>query len=125
MAGEKGDRLEAEVVLMLQSVILVAFLSAGLLGGDLGTVAMVGLGPEVVRKVAVGAAMISSLSLRFILRSSSSLGTSRSMGGTLGAAAAAGVSVGAASVAAKQAFRSRKSVLTVLGSVVVRAIRAT
>lgn len=123
-AGEAGEGSEAEVILMLQSVLWVAFLSAGLLGAGLGTVAMVGLGPEVAGKVAVGAAIISSVSLRAILQSSSSLGTRSSIGGTLGAATAAGVSLGAASVAAKQAFGSRNSTLATLGSVVVGAILA-
>ncbi|TDH00303.1 hypothetical protein EPR50_G00187140 [Perca flavescens] len=123
-AGEAGEGSEAEVVLMLQSVLWVAFLSAGLLGAGLGTVAMVGLGPEVAGKIAVGAAIISSVSLRAILQSSSSLGTRSSIGGTLGAATAAGVSLGAASVAAKQAFGSRNSTLATLGSVVVGAILA-
>lgn len=124
IAGDPGAGSRAEVVLMLQSVLWVAFLSAGLLGAGLGTVAMVGLGPEVAGKVAVGAAIISSLALRAILQSSSSLGVRSSVGGTLGAATAAGVSLGAAGVAAKQAFRSRSSTLTALGSVVVSATLA-
>nr|XP_033504130.1 uncharacterized protein LOC117270568 [Epinephelus lanceolatus] len=123
-AGEAGEGSEAEVVLMLQSVLWVAFLSAGLLGAGLGTVATVGLGPGVAEKVAVGAAVISSLALRAILQSSSSLGPRSSMGGTLGAATAAGVSLGAASVAAKQAFGSRNSALAILGSVAVGAVVA-
>ncbi|KAM3603414.1 uncharacterized protein V6R79_021812 [Siganus canaliculatus] len=116
-AGEGGHGSEAEVVVMLQSVLWVASLSAGLLGAGLGTVAMVGLGPEMAGNVAAGAAVISSLALRAILKSDSSLGPRASMGGTLGAAAAAGVSLGAASVAAKQVFGSRNSALAVLGSV--------
>lgn len=123
-AGEAGEGSEAEVVLMLQSVLWVVFLSAGLLGAGLGTVAMVGLGPEVAGKVAVGAAITSSVALRVILQSSSYLGSRSSMGGTLGAATAAGVSLGAASVAAKRAFESRNSFFAVLGSVVVSAILA-
>ncbi|XP_033504130.2 uncharacterized protein LOC117270568 [Epinephelus lanceolatus] len=123
-AGEAGEGSEAEVVLMLQSVLWVAFLSAGLLGAGLGTVATVGLGPGVAEKVAMGAAVISSLALRAILQSSSSLGPRSSMGGTLGAATAAGVSLGAASVAAKQAFGSRNSALAILGSVAVGAVVA-
>ncbi|XP_049914583.1 uncharacterized protein LOC126398957 [Epinephelus moara] len=123
-AGEAGEGSEAEVVLMLQSVLWVAFLSAGLLGAGLGTVATVGLGPGVAGKVAVGAAVISSLALRAILHSNSSLGPRSSMGGTLGAATAAGVSLGAASVAAKQAFGSRNSALAILGSVAVGAVVA-
>ncbi|XP_054474867.1 uncharacterized protein LOC129107409 [Anoplopoma fimbria] len=123
-AGEAGEGSEAEVVLMLQSVIWVAFLSAGLLGAGLGTVATVGLGSEVAGKVTVGAAIISSVSLRVILQSSSSLGIRSSMGGMLGAATAAGVSLGAASVAAKQAFGTRNSTLAALGSVAVGAILA-
>ncbi|XP_049445696.1 uncharacterized protein LOC125896850 [Epinephelus fuscoguttatus] len=123
-AGEAGEGSEAEVVLMLQSVLWVAFLSAGLLGAGLGTVATVGLGPGVAGKVAVGAAVVSSLALRAILHSSSSLGPRSNMGGTLGAATAAGVSLGAASVAAKQAFGSRNSALAILGSVAVGAVVA-
>ncbi|KAL7387867.1 hypothetical protein ABVT39_002739 [Epinephelus coioides] len=122
--GLGAGEAEAEVVLMLQSVLWVAFLSAGLLGAGLGTVATVGLGPGVAEKVAVGAAVISSLALRAILQSSSSLGPRSSMGGTLGAATAAGVSLGAASVAAKQAFGSRNSALAILGSVAVGAVVA-
>ncbi|KAK5903695.1 hypothetical protein CgunFtcFv8_007452 [Champsocephalus gunnari] len=124
-AGGAGEGSEAEVVLMLQSVLWVAYLSAGLLGAGLGTVATVGLGPEVAGKVALGAAIISSVSLRAILHSSSSLGSRSSMGGTLGAATAAGVSLGAASVAAKQAFGSKNTTLAALGSVVVGALLST
>lgn len=124
VAGEAGKGSEAEVLLMLESVLWVAFLSAGLLGAGLGTVATVGLGPEVAGKIAVGAAIISSVALRALLRWSSSLGTRSSMGGTLGAATAAGVSLGAASVAAKQAFGPRNSTLAVLGSVVCGAVLA-
>ncbi|XP_051264092.1 uncharacterized protein LOC127367894 [Dicentrarchus labrax] len=123
-AREAGEGSEAEVVLMLQSVLWVAFLSAGLLGAGLGTVATVGLGPEAAGKVAVGAAIISSVALRAILQLSSSLGARSSMGGTLGAATAAGVSLGAASVAAKQAFGTRNSTFTILGSVAGGAILA-
>ncbi|XP_073348790.1 uncharacterized protein [Pagrus major] len=123
-AGEAGDGCEAEVVLMFESVVWVAFLSAGLLGAGLGTVAMVGLGPELAGKVAAGAAVMSSVALRAILHMSTSLGARSSMGGALGAATAAGVSLGAASVAAKQAFGSRNSALAVLASVVVGAILA-
>lgn len=122
VAGEAGEGSKAEVVWMLQSVLWVAFLSAGLLGAGLGTVAMVGLGPEAAGKIAVGAAVISSATLRAILQSS--LGARSSVGGTLGAATAAGVSLGAASVAAKQAFQSRNSTLTVLGCVAVGAVLA-
>ncbi|XP_042359952.1 uncharacterized protein LOC121955927 [Plectropomus leopardus] len=123
-AGEAGEGSEAEVILMLQSVLWVAFLSAGLLGAGLGTVATVGLGPEVAAKVSVGAAILSSLALRAILQSSSALGPRSSMGGTLGAATAAGVSLGAASVATKQAFGSRNSALALISSVVCGAILA-
>uniref|UniRef100_UPI0037E733C4 uncharacterized protein n=1 Tax=Semicossyphus pulcher TaxID=241346 RepID=UPI0037E733C4 len=122
-AGVAGYGLEDEVVLMLESVLWVAFLSAGLLGAGLGTVAMVGLGQEVAGKVAVGAAVISSLALRAVVFSS--LGARSSTGGTLGAATAAGVSLGAASVAAKQAFGARNSTLALLASVVGGVILAT
>lgn len=125
VAGEAGEGSEAEVVLMLRSVLWVAYMSAGLLGAGLGTVAMVGLGPKVAGKVAVGAAVMSSVALRAILMLGSSLGPRSSIGGTLGAATAAGVSLGAASVAAKQSFGSRNSTLTVLGSVVFGAVLAT
>ncbi|KAM6992183.1 uncharacterized protein LKV04_008241 isoform 2-T2 [Tautogolabrus adspersus] len=115
--------LEEEVVVMLESVLWVAFLSAGLLGAGLGTVAMVGLGPDMAGKVAVGAAVISSVALRALLQAS--LGARSSTGGMLGAITAAGVSLGAASVAANQAFGTRNSALAVLGSVAGGAILAT
>ncbi|KAM6915175.1 uncharacterized protein FYW49_010085 [Xenentodon cancila] len=123
-AGEAGEGSEAEVVLMLQSVVWVSFLSAGLLGAGLGTVAMVGVGPEAAGKIALGAALVTSVSLRAILHWSSSLGARSTTGAALGAAAAAGVSLGAASVAAKRAFESRRSAVTVLGSIVVSVLVA-
>lgn len=123
-AGKAGEGSEAEVILMLQSVLWVVFLSAALLGAGLGTVAMVGLGPEVAGKVALGAAVLTSVALRAILQWSSSLGARSSTGGTLGAATAAGVALGAASVAAKQAFGSRNTTLAVLGLVAVSAVVA-
>lgn len=123
-AGEAGDGSEAEVVLMLQSVVWVVFLSAGLLGAGLGTVAMVGMGPEVAAKIAVGAVLITSVSLRAILQWSSSLGARSVTGAALGAATAAGVSLGAASVASKHTFESRNSALAVLGSIIVGAFVA-
>ncbi|XP_069579935.1 uncharacterized protein [Brachyistius frenatus] len=123
-ASDAGDGSEAEVVLVLKSVLWVAFLSAGLLGAGLGTVTMVGLGPEVAGKVTVGAAIITLVALRAILQWSSSLGAQSSTGGALGAATAAGVSLGAASVAAKHSFGSRNSTLAVLGSVAIGALVA-
>lgn len=123
-AGEVGEGSKEGVVLMLQSVLWVAYLSAALLGAGLGTVAMVGLGPEVAGKVGLGAAIMTSVALRIILQWSSSLGARGYTAGTLGAATAAGVSLGAASVAAKRAFESRNSTLAVLGSVVVGAVVA-
>lgn len=123
-AGEAVDGSKEEVVVMLQSVLWVAYLSAALLGAGLGTVAMVGLGPEVAGKVALGVAIMTSLALRAILQWSSSLGARGSTAGTLGAATAAGVSLGAASVAARRAFQSRNSTLAVLGSVIVGAVVA-
>ncbi|XP_041831944.1 uncharacterized protein LOC121633772 [Melanotaenia boesemani] len=123
-AGETGEGSEAEVVLMLQSVVWVASLSAGLLGAGLGTVSMVGLGPEAAGKVGVGAAIITSVALRVIQHQNSFLRARGCTGAALGAATAAGVSLGAASVAAKQAFGSRNSTLVVLGSVVVGVIVA-
>lgn len=123
-AGEAVDGSKEEVVVMLQSVLWVAYLSAALLGAGLGTVAMVGLGPEVAGKVALGVAIMTSVALRAILQWSSSLGARGSTAGTLGAATAAGVSLGAASVAARRAFQSRNSTLAVLGSVIVGAVVA-
>lgn len=124
-AGESGQGSQKEAISMLHSVLWVAFLSAGLLGAGLGTVAMIGLGPKAAGKVAVGAAIISAAALRVILESYSSLGARSVTGGMLGAAAAAGVSVGAASVSAKQAFGSRNSTLAILGSVACGAVLAT
>lgn len=123
-AGEAVDGSKEEVVVMLQSVLWVAYLSAALLGAGLGTVAMVGLGPEVAGKVALGVAIMTSVALRAILQWSSSLGARGSTAGTLGAATAAGVSLGAASVAARRAFQSRNSTLAVLGSVIIGAVVA-
>ncbi|KAM4712520.1 uncharacterized protein FYW61_019834 [Anableps anableps] len=117
--GEAEEGTKAQVVLMLQSVLWVAFLSVGLLGAGLGTVAMVGLGPEVAGKVGVGAVVITSIALRAILLWSSTLGLRSCSAAALGATTAAGVSLGAASVAAKQTFWSRNSTLVVLGSVVL------
>ncbi|XP_076016358.1 uncharacterized protein LOC143008464 [Genypterus blacodes] len=114
----------AEVVLILQSVLWVAFLSAGLLGAGLGTVAMVGLGPDVARNVAIVAAVTSSVAMRAIVPESSVVGGRGSVGGMLGVAAAAGVSLGAASVAAKEWFKSRNHTLALLASVVVGAVLA-
>lgn len=123
-AGEAVDGSKEEVVVMLQSVLWVAYLSAALLGAGLGTVAMVGLGPEVAGRVALGVAIMTSVALRAILQWSSSLGARGSTAGTLGAATAAGVSLGAASVAARWAFQSRNSTLAVLGSVIIGAVVA-
>ncbi|CAN9507775.1 unnamed protein product [Ophioblennius macclurei] len=118
-AGETGEGSKTEVVLMLQSVLWVAFLSAGLLGAGLGTVGVVGLGPEVAGSLTLGASIALPVALRAILLWSSSLGVRSCTGGTLGATAAAGVSLGAASVAAEHMFGSRKSTFAVLGSVAV------
>ncbi|XP_071775125.2 uncharacterized protein LOC139927046 isoform X1 [Centroberyx gerrardi] len=124
--GEEGEGgAEAKVALMLESVLWVGFLSAGLLGAGLGTVAMVGLGPEGAGRVAVAAAVTSSVALRAILPACSILGARGSVGGLLGAATAAGISLGAASVAVKAEFRARNTTLAVLGSVVVGAVLAT
>lgn len=114
-AGVAGQGLDNEVVVMLESVLWVAFLSAGLLGAGLGTVAMVGLGKEAAGKVAVAAAVASCVALRAILIGS--LGPRSSTGGMIGATTAAGVALGAASVAANPAFASRNTFLAVLGSV--------
>ncbi|XP_041661639.1 uncharacterized protein LOC121521600 [Cheilinus undulatus] len=122
-SGVAGKELEEEVVVMLEAVLWVTFLSAGLLGAGLGTVTMVGLGQHKAGKVAVGAAVISSVALRAILLAP--LGAWSSTGGTLGAATAAGVSLGAASVAAHKAFSTRNSLLLVLGSVAGGVIVAT
>ncbi|XP_029966172.1 uncharacterized protein LOC115401925 isoform X2 [Salarias fasciatus] len=118
-AGETDEGSKAEVALMLQSVVWVAFLSAGLLGAGLGTVGMVGLGQEGAGRATLGAAVTLPAALGAILLWSSSLGVRSCTGGTLGATAAAGVSLGAASVAAKHMFDSRNSTLSVLGSVAV------
>lgn len=120
--GKAGDGLETEVVLMLNSVLWVAFLSAGLLGAGLGTVAMVGLGTEVAGKISIAASVTISLALRAILESP--LKPRSATAAALGAAAAAGVSLGAASVAAKQTFDSRNSTLIILGSVVAGTLVA-
>lgn len=66
-AIETGEGSEAEVILILQSILWVAFRSAALLGAALGAIAMVGLGPEVAGKVTAGAAVILSVALRAIL----------------------------------------------------------
>ncbi|XP_024147070.1 uncharacterized protein LOC112158105 [Oryzias melastigma] len=118
----KAEDLETEVVLMLNSVLWVAFLSAGLLGAGLGTVAMVGLGTEVAGKISVAASVAISMALRAVLECS--LESRSATAAALGAAAAAGVSLGAASVAAKQTFDSRNSTLIVLGSVVAGTLIA-
>ncbi|XP_051792618.1 uncharacterized protein LOC127530283 [Acanthochromis polyacanthus] len=123
-AGQAGDGSEPEVVLMLHSVLWVAFLSAGLLGAGLGTVAMVSLGPAAALKVSVGAAVLVSAALRLVLLWSSSLEARSCTGAALGAAAAAGVSLGAASVASKLAFGSRNSTLAALGSVAAGVVVA-
>lgn len=114
-AGAAGEGSKAEVGLVLQLVLWVAFVSAGLLGAGLGTVATVGL--EMAGKVTVGAAIITPVTLRVVLQHSSSLGARSCTGAALGTAAAAWVSLGATSVAAKQEFGSRNSALTILGSV--------
>ncbi|KAM9703499.1 uncharacterized protein ACNS7B_002215 [Menidia menidia] len=118
-SGGAGNETKADVTLMLQSVVWVAFLSAGLLGAGLGTVAMVGLGPDPAGKMSVGAGVLTTVALRAVLLWSSSLGPRGCTGAALGAAAAAGVSLGAASVAAKQTFGSRNSTFAALGSVAV------
>ncbi|XP_040016053.2 uncharacterized protein LOC120807770 [Gasterosteus aculeatus] len=123
-AGEPGEASEAEMVLMLQSVLWVAFVAAGLLGAGLGTVVTVGLAPAAAGKVTVGAAVVSSVSLRAVVRLSASLGTRSGVGGMLGAAAAAGLSLGAASVAAKKAFGARNWTVAAIGSVALGAIVA-
>ncbi|CAJ1077145.1 uncharacterized protein LOC117824669 [Xyrichtys novacula] len=122
-AGITGRGVEGEVVVMLRSVLWVAFLFGGLLGAGLGTVAMVGLGQEVSGKVAVGAAVLSSVAFRVIL--AASLGARSSTGGMLGATTAAGVSLGAASISANRAFASRNSALAVLGAVAGGAFLST
>lgn len=120
-AGEAGAGSAEETILMLQSILWVAFLSAGLIGAGLGAVAMVGFDRDMAGKVTAGAAITSSVALRVILNLRSSIGVRGCMGGALGAATAAGVSLGAASIAAKQAFGSRNSALAMLGSVAVGA----
>uniref|UniRef100_A0A087XSR7 Uncharacterized protein n=1 Tax=Poecilia formosa TaxID=48698 RepID=A0A087XSR7_POEFO len=63
-SGGAEEGTKTQVILILQSVLWVGFLSVGLLGAGLGTVAMVGLGPEVAGKVCVGAVVITSIALR-------------------------------------------------------------
>ncbi|KAM4633995.1 uncharacterized protein ACJ7VT_022616 [Polymixia lowei] len=121
--GEGG--VKAEVALMLESVLWVGVLSAGLLGAALGTVSVVGLGPEGAGRVAIGAAVASSVALRVVLPEFSGLGARGVVGGILGVATTAGVSLGAASVAVKPEYRARNITLACLGSVVIGAILAT
>ncbi|KAJ8009181.1 hypothetical protein DPEC_G00086230 [Dallia pectoralis] len=113
-AGGSGT----EVTVMLESVLWVGTLSAGLLGAALGTVVVASLGPEGAARVAVAAAVTSS-AFRLHLPACLLLGPEGSIGGLLGAATAAGVSLGAASVATE--FRTTKSKLVVLGSVALGA----
>lgn len=124
-AGEAKENSDAQVEIMLESVLWVAFLSAGLLGAGLGTVAMVGGGAEVAGKIALGTSIISAIALRVILHNMSVLGARSSTGGMLGVTTAAGVSLGAASVAAKNMYKSRNSFLATLASVIVGVIVST
>ncbi|XP_038132452.1 uncharacterized protein LOC119777587 [Cyprinodon tularosa] len=123
-AGGAEEGTKEQVVLMLQSVVWVVFLSAGLLGAGLGTVAMVSLGSEFPGKLSVGAAVVTSMALKGVLLWSATLGPRSCLGATLGATTAAGVSLGAASVSAKQSFGSRNSTLVLLGSVVIGVLIA-
>lgn len=124
-AGEAEDNTESEVVFMLESVLWVAFLSAGILGAGLGTVAMVGVGTEIAGKIAIGTSITSAFALRVIRHNMLSLGARSSTGGILGVTSVAAVSLGAASVAAKEAYKSRQSFLTTIASVAVGVIAAT
>lgn len=124
-AGEADDNSEAEVVLMLQSVLWVAFLSTGILGAGLGTVAMVGVGTEMAGKIAFGTSIMSAITLRVIGHNILLLGARSSTGGMLGVTSVAAVSLGAASVAAKETYDSRQSFLITIASVAVGAITAT
>ncbi|XP_023203263.1 uncharacterized protein LOC111611355 [Xiphophorus maculatus] len=123
-SGGAEEGTKTQVILMLQSVLWVGFLSVGLLGAGLGTVAMVGLGPEVAGKVGVGAVVVTSIALKAVVLLSSALGLRSCSGAALGATTAAGVSLGAASVAAKQTFGSRNSTLVLLGSVILGVLVA-
>lgn len=123
-AGGADNNSEAEVVFMLESVLWVAFLSAGILGAGLGTVAMVGVGTEMAGKIALGTSIVSAIALR-VIEHIFNLGARSSTGGMLGVTSVAAVSLGGASVAAKDAYNSRQSFLTTIASVAVGAIAAT
>lgn len=124
-ASETKVDAEAEVVFMLESVLWVSFLSAGILGAGLGTVAMVGMGIEMAGIIAIGTSITSSIALRVIGHNMLSLGARSSTGGILGVTSVAAVSLGAASVAAKEAYNSRQSFLITIASVAVGVIAAT
>ncbi|KAL0967533.1 hypothetical protein UPYG_G00253470 [Umbra pygmaea] len=120
-AGSAGGS-GSEVTVMLESVLWVGTLAAGLLGAALGTVAVATLGPGGAASVAVVAAVTSSSAARLVLPACYFLGSKGIVGWLLGGATAAGVSLGAASVAAGLEFRTRETTLVVLGSVAVGAV---
>lgn len=124
-AYKVDDNSEAEVVIMLESVLWVAFLSAGIFGGGLGTVAMVGVGSEMAGKIAILISIVSTIVLRVLGHNMLNLSVRSSTGGMLGVTSVAAVSLGAASVAAKEAYNSRQSFLTTIASVAVGVIAAT
>lgn len=124
-AGEAENNTTLEVVYMLESVLWVSFLSAGIFGAGLGTVAMVGLGSEVAGNIAFGTSITSAVALTVIERNILSLGARSSIGGILGVTSVAAVSLGAASVAAKHVYISRQSFLTTIASVAAGVIAAT
>ncbi|XP_072297432.1 uncharacterized protein [Eucyclogobius newberryi] len=124
-AGAQDDGSETEMVIMLESVLWVSFLSSGILGAGLGTVAMVDVGTEMAGKIAIGTSVLSAFALRVILNNVPSLGARSSTGGILGVTAVAAVSLSAASVGAKEVYNSRLSFLITIASVAVGVIAAT
>ncbi|XP_020773511.1 uncharacterized protein LOC110153919 [Boleophthalmus pectinirostris] len=124
-AGELENNSEAEMVIMIESVLWVAFLSAGILGAGLGTVAMVDVGTEMAGNIAIGTSVLSAIALRVIWNNVPSLGARASTGGILGITVVAAVSLSAASVAAKEVYNSRFTFLTTISSVAVGVIAAS
>ncbi|XP_029903096.1 uncharacterized protein LOC115356175 [Myripristis murdjan] len=96
-ASEAEPESEADVALMLSSVLWVGVLSAGLLGAAIGAVAMVGLGAVAAERVAMEAAVTSSVALRLLLPACHVTGVVGSVGGLLGGAVVAGGSMAMAS----------------------------
>ncbi|KAK7906917.1 hypothetical protein WMY93_015529 [Mugilogobius chulae] len=124
-AGEQNDSSEAEMVIMIESVVWVAFLSSGILGAGLGTVVMADVGAEMAGKIAIGISVLSAIALRVILNFVPTLGARASTGGILGVTVVSAVSLSAASVAAKEMYGSRLTFSTTIASVAVGVIAAT